>query len=38
MVVKIQKHLLRIADEEKPVAAQIFGNDPKIMASSTKSL
>ena len=24
--------LLRIADEEKPVAAQIFGNDPKIMA------
>ncbi|ATD53887.1 tRNA dihydrouridine synthase DusB [Clostridium chauvoei] len=26
------KTLLRIADEEKPVAAQIFGNDPKIMA------
>ena len=26
------KSLLRIADEEKPVAAQIFGNDPKIMA------
>lgn len=26
------KALLRIADEEKPVAAQIFGNDPKIMA------
>ena len=24
--------LLRIAEEEKPVAAQIFGNDPKIMA------
>lgn len=24
--------LLRIADEEKPVAAQIFGNDPNIMA------
>lgn len=26
------KALLRIADEERPVAAQIFGNDPKIMA------
>ncbi|WP_411169486.1 tRNA dihydrouridine synthase DusB [Clostridium sp. MB05] len=26
------KSLLRIADEEMPVAAQIFGNDPKIMA------
>lgn len=26
------KTLLRIADEEKPVAVQIFGNDPKIMA------
>ena len=26
------KALLRIADEEKPVAVQIFGNDPKIMA------
>ena len=26
------KALLRIADEEKPVAAQIFGNDTKIMA------
>ncbi|EOR26700.1 nifR3 family TIM-barrel protein [Clostridium sartagoforme AAU1] len=26
------KTLLRIADEEIPVAAQIFGNDPKIMA------
>lgn len=26
------KSLLRIADEEKPVAAQIFGRDPKIMA------
>jgi len=25
-------NLLRIADEEKPVAAQIFGNDPDIMA------
>ncbi|AGX41204.1 tRNA dihydrouridine synthase DusB [Clostridium saccharobutylicum] len=25
--------LLRIADEEKPVAAQIFGRDPEIMAS-----
>lgn len=24
--------LLRIAEEERPVAAQIFGNDPKIMA------
>ena len=26
------KTLLRIADEEKPVAIQIFGNDPEIMA------
>lgn len=26
------KTLLKIADEEMPVAAQIFGNDPKIMA------
>lgn len=26
------KNLLRIADEEMPVAAQIFGNNPKIMA------
>ena len=26
------KTLLRIADEEKPVAIQIFGNDPNIMA------
>ena len=26
------KALLRIADEERPVAVQIFGNDPKIMA------
>ena len=26
------KTLLRIADEEKPVAVQIFGNDPEIMA------
>ncbi|NLZ34124.1 tRNA dihydrouridine synthase DusB [Clostridium isatidis] len=26
------KTLLRIADEEKPVAAQIFGSDPQIMA------
>ena len=26
------KELLRIADEEKPVAVQIFGNDPVIMA------
>ena len=23
---------MRIADEEKPVAIQIFGSDPKIMA------
>ena len=29
--------LLRIADEEKPVAAQIFGNDPKIMAEVVQS-
>lgn len=28
--------LLRIAEEEKPVAAQIFGNDPKIMAQVVK--
>lgn len=27
------KKLLKIADEEKPVAAQIFGRDPKIMAT-----
>ena len=26
------KQLLRISDEEMPVAAQIFGNDPEIMA------
>ncbi len=26
------KTLLRIADEEKPVAVQIFGNDPEIMS------
>lgn len=26
------KELLRIADEEKPVAVQIFGRDPEIMA------
>ncbi|MBL4930619.1 MULTISPECIES: tRNA dihydrouridine synthase DusB [Clostridium] len=25
-------NLLRTADEERPVAAQIFGNDPKVMA------
>ena len=31
------KSLLRIADEEKPVAAQIFGNDPKIMSEVVKS-
>ncbi len=31
------KSLLRIADEEKPVAAQIFGNDPKIMAEVVQS-
>ena len=31
------KTLLRIADEEKPVAAQIFGNDPKIMAEVVQS-
>ena len=24
--------LLRIADEERPVAAQIFGREPKVMA------
>ena len=29
--------LLRIAEEEKPVAAQIFGNDPKIMAEVVQS-
>lgn len=28
--------LLRIADEEMPVAAQIFGNDPEIMAEVVK--
>ena len=31
------KSLLRIADEEKPVAAQIFGNDPKIMSEVVQS-
>ena len=31
------QELLRIADEEKPVAAQIFGNDPKIMAEVVQS-
>ncbi|GAB6168572.1 tRNA dihydrouridine synthase DusB [Clostridium carnis] len=30
------KTLLRIADEEMPVAAQIFGNDPEIMAEVVK--
>jgi tRNA-dihydrouridine synthase B len=30
------KGLLRIADEEKPVAIQIFGNDPEIMAEVVK--
>ena len=30
------KTLLRIAEEEMPVAAQIFGNDPEIMAEVVK--
>ncbi|AYE34487.1 tRNA dihydrouridine synthase DusB [Clostridium septicum] len=30
------KSLLRIAEEERPVAAQIFGNDPDIMAEIVK--
>lgn len=30
------EQLLRIAEEEKPVAVQIFGNDPKIMAEVTE--
>lgn len=30
------KSLLRIAEEERPVAAQIFGNDPDIMAEVVK--
>lgn len=30
------KELMRIADEEKPVAIQMFGNDPKIMAYVTE--
>lgn len=30
------KQLLRISEEEMPVAAQIFGNDPKIMANIVK--
>lgn len=30
------KALLRIADEEMPVASQIFGNDPEIMAEVVK--
>ena len=32
------KTLLRIAEEEKPVAAQIFGRDPKIMAGEGSAL
>ena len=28
--------LLRIAEEEMPVAAQIFGNDPEIMSEVVK--
>ena len=31
------KTLLRIAEEEKPVAAQIFGRDPKIMAEMVET-
>ncbi|MBP1890877.1 nifR3 family TIM-barrel protein [Clostridium moniliforme] len=30
------KQLLRISEEEMPVAAQIFGNDPKIMVNVVK--
>lgn len=30
------KELMRVADEEKPVAIQMFGNDPKIMAYVTE--
>jgi tRNA-dihydrouridine synthase B len=31
------KELLRLSDEEKPVAVQIFGNDPAIMAKACES-
>ncbi len=31
------KKLLLLSDKERPAAAQIFGNDPKIMAESAKS-
>ncbi|MDM0445741.1 tRNA dihydrouridine synthase DusB [Clostridium perfringens] len=30
------KELMRIADEEKPVSCQMFGNDPEIMAYVTE--
>ncbi|MGL5243615.1 MAG: tRNA dihydrouridine synthase DusB [Sarcina sp.] len=30
------KELMRIADEEKPVSCQMFGNDPKIMSYVTE--
>lgn len=31
---KNTKHLLEVSEEEKPIAVQIFGNDPKIMAKA----
>jgi tRNA-dihydrouridine synthase B len=35
---KNTKDLLRLSEEEKPVAAQIFGNDPMIMAKACEML
>lgn len=34
---KNTKELLRLSEEEKPVAVQIFGNDPAIMAKACES-
>lgn len=31
---KNTKYLLEVSEEEKPIAVQIFGNDPKIMAKA----
>src|SRR3712207_9036347 len=32
------KKLLKLSEEEKPVAAQIFGSDPKVMARACEIL
>jgi tRNA-dihydrouridine synthase B len=31
---KNTKQLLQVSEEEKPIAVQIFGNDPKVMAKA----